>query len=243
MGLDITVGAWTEFGEDPEYLDYLRGEIEKINRHLREVDLPEHHESSEPGSGETEAYQMWGYSGLHRLRRLAALLRLDRAPEPLDADDDATESPELEDYYSLSEAACQEVARSGLRSLFGVKRTKLFSSPPAKGPSFDHLVHHSDADGFYVPVEFEPVVIAGAPGEAWFLGSSYALKRECETIAQAIGLPLDMDPESEEVWDAADTCDTNAEGWKRFGIESFGCLRLHSCAKLSIEQKTLLLFH
>ncbi len=210
MGLDITVGAWNAFEQDPDYLDYLRAEIEKTNHHLREVGLPEHREPIQLNPDKTVSYQMWGYSGLHRLRRLAALLHLGLTPEPITDDTRASEAQELEEYYGLSDDVCLQVAKSGLAAVFRPKRTALFSSPSMKGPNFDHLVHHSDAEGFYLPIDFSPIVVAGKPDEAWYIGSSYALKRECEVLAEAIGLPLDLDPESEEVWEAAENSDPTA---------------------------------
>lgn len=243
MGLDVTVGAFNAFEEDSEYLDYLRAEIEKTNRHLREVGLPEHREPKVLSSSETVSYQMWGYGGLHQLRRLGALLRLGLAPEPMAEGEDASESSELDAYYSLSDEVGLKVSKGRLQGWFGGKRTILFSSTAAVGPSFDHLVHHSDAEGFYLPVNFPSVVVAGAPGEAEYIGSSHALKRECEAIALAIALPLDLDPEDEEVLDAAESADPAAAGWKRFGVEAHGCLVRHSCASLSIEQDALLLYH
>ena len=240
MGLGITVGAWDAFDDDPGDVEDMRREIEKLNRHLQEAGLPEHHEPDRLPSGEVESYEM-GYSKIHTLRHLAALLRLGL---PLDrVDSDAPISPELGDYYGLSEELCQQVAQEDPQSIPGGKRMALFSSPSAEGPNFDHLVLHSDSGGFYVPIDFSPVVVAGEAGDAWHIGSSYALKRECEIIADAIGLPLELHPESMEFLDAIDSSDPKATDWTRFSIEAEVCLTLHRCASASIKDKALLLFH
>lgn len=171
-----------------------------------------------PGPGEVRStdFEMWGYSGLHAVRRLAVHLAADgRLPEPLDEGRRATDDPLLTEVY---------------RSVPG--------DPP--GP-FDHLIHHSDCEGYYVPVDFARVIVdEKAPGGP--LGSSVRLLAEVRRIAEAIGLPEDIDPDSEEVVDAADAEDPDAEGWRRYGVESHDCLRLLEAAKLSVETGAAIAF-
>ncbi|MFD8827898.1 hypothetical protein ACFV1C_36890 [Streptomyces sp. NPDC059605] len=171
-----------------------------------------------PGPGEVRStdFEMWGYSGLHAVRRLAVHLAADgRLPEPLDEGRRATDDPLLTEVY---------------RSVPG--------DPP--GP-FDHLIHHSDCEGYYVPVDFARVIVdEKAPGG--HLGSSVRLLAEVRRIAEAIGLPEDIDPDSEEVVDAADAEDPDAEGWRRYGVESHDCLRLLEAAKLSVETGAAIAF-
>jgi hypothetical protein len=92
------------------------------------------------------------------------------------------------------------------------------------GP-FDHLIHHSDCEGYYVPVDFGQVIVderlAGG-----YLGSSVRLLAETRRIAAALDLPEGLDPDSEEVFGACDTGARATEGWQRYGIESYVCLRL-----------------
>lgn len=171
-----------------------------------------------PGPAEVRStdFEMWGYSGLHAVRRLAVHLAADgRLPEPLDEDRRATDDPLLTEVY---------------RSVPG--------DPP--GP-FDHLIHHSDCEGYYVPVDFARVIVdEKAPGG--HLGSSVRLLAEVRRIAEALGLPEDSDPDSEEVVDAADAEDPDAEGWRRYGVESHDCLRLLEAAKLSVETGAAIAF-
>ncbi|MFG3093927.1 hypothetical protein [Streptomyces sp. NPDC048202] len=112
------------------------------------------------------------------------------------------------------------------------------SDPP--GP-FDHLVHHSDCEGYYVPIEFDHVIVDKAvPGG--YLGSSVRLLAETRRLAEALGLPEDLDPDSEEVFDAADADEPTAEGWQRYGVESYVCLQLLRAARLSVSTGAAIAF-
>jgi hypothetical protein len=106
---------------------------------------------------------------------------------------------------------------------------------------------HSDAEGFYLPIQFEGVLFAKSPqtGNPDMIGSSYSLLRETKILASALELPLDLKPESEEVWQAADSAmqmENNDVIWKRFGIESFACIRLYHAAKASVENGAAIVF-
>ena len=68
-------------------------------------------------------------------------------------------------------------------------------SNPGEMRRFDHLLFHSDCEGFYVPVKFSEVIFTDQeleiPGE--MIGSSYMLLEECKASAQYLELPLDED--------------------------------------------------
>ncbi len=224
MGLDITVGFLVDLAEhDPEEVDDVRADFAVVNEVLADNGLPTY---EEPVAAEWEpfAVQMYGYSGLHYLRRIAAHLAAGR-PLPPPGDDDASDDEVLAAYYG----------ERGFRRLF------------RRGPSyefdgrFEHLIKHSDAEGFYVPVEFGAVIyddrIVGT-----MLGSSHALAHECAELARTLGIP-DLDPESEELWDAADEPGAGPEQWQRYGIESFTCARLLAAARLSVERGAAVVFH
>ncbi|MER6504767.1 hypothetical protein ABT218_37070 [Streptomyces sp. NPDC001455] len=136
-------------------------------------------------------------------------------PEPLDGSQRATDDPLL---------------------------SKVHKTPPSDPPGpFDHLVHHSDCEGYYVPVDFAHVIVdKKAPGG--HLGSSVRLLAETRRIAEALGLPEDLDPYSEEVFDAADAEEPATEGWQRYGVESYACLQLLHAAKLSISTGAAIAF-
>src|SRR4029450_13292115 len=83
MGLTITVGAFIEASEEPEWGDFLREEFEQVNRFLRLAGLPEHREPEDLPSEDFVSYDMLGYWGLQYLRRFAAHLAVGKYPEPL----------------------------------------------------------------------------------------------------------------------------------------------------------------
>jgi len=74
------------------------------------------------------------------------------------------------------------------------------------------------------------------------IGSSPRLLDETRRLAQAIELPLDMDPEADELWKAAETQGEGDALWQRYGVESFTCLRLYHAARHSIEHSAALVF-
>ncbi|SNR83599.1 hypothetical protein SAMN05216252_101339 [Actinacidiphila glaucinigra] len=159
---------------------------------------------------------MWGYSGLHTVRRLAVHLATDgRLPEPLDQAQRATDDPLLSKVYKA-----------------------LPGDPP--GP-FDHLIHHSDCEGYYVPVDFAHVIV-DKKARGGYLGSSVRLLAETRRLAEALGLPEDLDPHSEEVFEVADAEEPTTERWQRYGVESYVCLQLLQAAKLSIATGAAIAF-
>jgi len=61
------------------------------------------------------------------------------------------------------------------------------------------------------------------------------LLAETRQIAAAVGLPEDLDPDSGEVFGACNSSTPATEGWQRYAIESYVCLRLIQAAKHSIK--------
>ncbi|MES9621145.1 hypothetical protein ACPCBX_06145 [Streptomyces tuirus] len=120
--------------------------------------------------------------------------------------------------------------------------SKLYKTLPGDPPGpFDHLIHHSDCEGYYVPVDFTHVIVdKRAPGG--YLGSSVRLLLEARRLAEALGLPEDLDPHSEEVFEAAEAEEPASEGWQRYGVESYVCLQLLQAAKLSIATGAAIAF-
>ena len=85
-----------------------------------------------------------------------------------------------------------------------------------------------------------PSEALGVPGD--MIGSSVRLLNECTRLAEWLELPLDLDPESDELWEAADTPQFNGPKWKQYGIESFSCIRLIRAAQASIESGAAIVF-
>jgi hypothetical protein len=78
--LNVVAGALIAF-DDPEGVEDLRAEFAALNEALREAGLPEH--QPERADWDPVDFDMWGYGGLHYLRRVAAYLDRDgELPEP-----------------------------------------------------------------------------------------------------------------------------------------------------------------
>ncbi len=202
MGLSIQVGGF----EEPEM-------YASLSQALVEAGLPAHKEPHSPEDDGIFSCQMWGYSGLHYLRRLAAYIGLDKkVPGP--GGDNPAGDPVLEEYYDYL------------------------------APGFEHLVMHSDSEGFYVPQDFEDVIYPreelGVGGG--IIGSSVRLLSECKRLAAWLELPLDLDHESDEVWEAGESPESDGPRWKQYGKESFACIRLIRAAEASIESGAAIVF-
>ena len=222
MGLAVHVGILLDVAEsDAEMLDDLREEFVNVNTVLAENGLPTYDEP-EAGSWKPLSFDMHGYSGLHYLRRIAAHLAAGR-PLPSPGDDGASSDPVQEAYYD---------AVAG--------RPRLFRRRTSFDRRFDHLLVHSDAEGFYVPVEFDEVLFSeDVPGT--MLGSSHALVRECEELMDALEIPSGIDPENEELCVASEE-QGRGEGWRRYGVEAFTCVRLLAAARASLERGAAVAF-
>ena len=202
LGLSMQVGGF----EEPEMYASLSAALVRAG-------LPAH---SEPDIARQSTYfscQMWGYSGLHYLRRLAAYLGEGKeVPGP--GDNNSAHDPVLAGFYDLL------------------------------APGFEHLLMHSDAEGFYSPLEFKDVIFPheelAVPGG--MIGSSVHLLRECKRLAEWLELPLDLDPESDEVWDAASSPQASGPKWQQYGVESFSCIRLIKAAEASINSGAAVVF-
>jgi hypothetical protein len=161
---------------------------------------------------------MYGYSGLHYLRRIAAHLASGNGLSP-PGDDKASDDPIL-------------------RGLYAQFRN------PSRSKQFQHLIHHSDADGFYLPLAFQDVILPSpalrVAGE--MLGSSVALLEECSELAKTLELPLDLDPESDEVQNAADWQGQGDTKWQHYGVESLTCLALYRACQVSLGSGYAIVF-
>lgn len=118
----------------------------------------------------------------------------------------------------------------------------MFGKPRPRRLGFDHLLLHSDSEGYYVPIEFDGVLIAKNDELAGgMVGSSQRLLAECLRLRDVLGIPEEIDPEADLLWEAADAQGEGA-GWLRYGVESFTCVRLLHAARRSIEQRAAIVF-
>lgn len=210
----MCVGLLADAADDAEYTAGLREDFAVVRELLAEAGAAPWDEP-EVTEQDVRWFEMVGYSGLHTLRRLAVhLAEHGSLPEPLRSGQ-ASKDPLLLDVYA-----------------------DMPGNPP--GP-FDHLVHHSDCEGYYVPVAFDEVIVderlAGG-----HLGSSVRLLDEARRIAAALGLPADLDLEVSDVFDAEDAETPAAEVWRRHGIESYICLQIIAAAEHSIATGAAIAF-
>lgn len=226
MGLSISVGLGALLSEegDEETLEYYERQFEVINELLESFGLPTHREPYDLRADQTLSLDLFGYSGLHYLRRIAAHLALEEELPP-PGDEQSAEDPTLADYYQLFDEHLAEGKAAAMR--------------------FQHLIVHSDAEGFYLPVEFDEVIHAdpslGVAGDT--VGSSQRLLAECLELARALELPDDLDPESDEVLDAAEGRGEGGEKWRRYGVESHTCLALIRACRASVSTGAAVVFN
>ena len=226
MGLSISVGLGAQLREegDEETLEYFERQFETINELLESFGLPPHREPHELNPDQILSIDLYGYSGLHYLRRVAAHLALkEELPPP--GDEESAEDPVLADYYQLFDEHLAEGKAGAMR--------------------FQHLIVHSDAEGYYLPVDFPEVIHADPSLEVAgdMIGSSPRLLAECLELARALGLPDDLDPEADEVWEAAESQGEGEEKWQRYGIESHTCAALIHASRASVETGAALVFN
>jgi hypothetical protein len=208
---------------DPEYLAYFEQQVEAINGVLESFGLPLHREPFDVEDERTFECEMYGYAGLQYLRRVAAHLAL-KGELPPPGDDDAPNDAVLYDYHKIFDAN--------------------FARGNATGMPFQHLIVHGDAEGYYLPVEFDDVIIPDASLEiaGGVLGSSHALLRECRELAQALELPADLSVDDEQLWFAPESQGEGETKWERYGVESFTCLRLIRACEASVETGAAVVF-
>lgn len=229
MGLSLEVGILADLREhDPEGADVFQGIFDDVGKLLQKNKLPSH---VEPLTCEVWSAQMYGYSGLHYLRRIAA--HLDAGlPMPPPGDPDSSKDPVLQAYF-------QEVVGEGPGLLM-----RLLKGLPRFSRSFDHLIVHSDAEGFYLPLDFPKVILDAddkqLPGG--MLGSVPRLMEELDRLSAALGVPDHLHEQSEELWAAADAQGMGPETWQQYGIESFSCVVLREACRKSMKSGAALVF-
>src|SRR5688500_18104586 len=231
MGLTLVVGALADLldeGEE-EGAAMLEAQFATVNQALAAAGLPAHTEPRTLAPERRWSGDMYGYSGVHYLRRIAAYVASNRSlPRP--GDDGASDDPVLDAYLVAAEGR----APSPFGRMLGLPK------PP---PAFDRLTLHSAAAGYYLPIEFREVVFP-APGldvDGAMIGSSPMLLRECERLATVLGIPPNVVPESDELVEAAES-QGRGEGYLRYGQEVCACVQLREAARRSVETGAAIVF-
>jgi hypothetical protein len=231
MGLSLEVGILASLdASEADVAQEYRDEFAELSRLLRARHLGGH---DEPTECATWSADMFGYSGLHYLRRFAA--HVDATGELPEPGDDTSEQDELLRDYGLR---ALQPPPSFLSRLFGS------GMQAPNSHRFDHLILHSDAEGYYLPVEFDRVLLVprryGIPGG--FVGSSQRLLSECEDLAELLEVPPELTSDSEELWHAAEHHGTGEHRWQRYGMETYHCVVLAEACRASIDTGAALVF-
>jgi hypothetical protein len=224
MGLALEVGiladqkdADGELYDEESYADTVAC-FEDINKALRANGLSEHVEPAEVT--ETFSCSMFGYSGLHFLRRIAVHRALGK-PTPAPGRQEIDYTARLEEYCRRFNAG--------------------------ENIPFQHLIMHSDAEGYYIPIDFERVIASPALiGE--FLGSTQRLQAECRELAHLLSIPVTMDCQSEGLFEAASAqfhprpwrlwpwkVVRDDQMWKEYAVETHACLCLLAASGVSLR--------
>ena len=238
MGLDIAVGWLASRVREGDDLDELTRPFDLLNEVLVEAGIAPHHEPLDLPDDQVFEAQMWGYGGLHAIRRLAAYYALERRLAPqLEDGADASEDPVLAKFYREHQRRYDDGRKGWLAKWLSPSRPKL---------GFQHLLWHSDCEGFYLPRAFADVIFDEATpqreGLGAMVGSATSLLEECQILAGLIDLPAAIDPEDDRLWEAAESPSTDGPLWMRYGVEAFGLARLiHGC-ELALKHKAVLMF-
>jgi hypothetical protein len=224
MGLSVSVGILAELTEDPQGYAYYQRQFARLNQALVAAGQEPHQEPVAPGGRAPWECQMWSYSGLHYLRRIAAHLW---AGQP------------------LPPPGREEDIRDPIRDPFVDRALSLIYSPTHPAAA-EHLIVHSDSQGYYLPRPFPEVLYPAdefkVPGA--MIGSAVRLQEECTQLAHILEIPAELDPEAAEVWECAEHQGyPSASRWREYGIETFTCRRLLHACEIALESGCAIVFH
>jgi len=212
MGLGIGVGSLAELLEDdPEGAQYIQAALNAVNRLLAEHGLPPH---MEPNT-------------LPALKHRARI----------------TSFPYSFIHY-LRRASAHRRANPDWMAAPLADGEDPIDDPVLQGEKLSmnsHLIWHSDAEGFYLPVDFSDVLVAKDDGTVpgRLVGSSFHLMRELSEVAPALGIRL-VDGQLTD--DEANRIDKRLDADDGLTPELASWILLFECARLSIEHRTAIVF-
>lgn len=241
MGLDLVVGwlAQAAREEDPETFARLREPYLALNEILLANRLPPHVEPLDIVEADMFEARMWGYGGLHSVRRLGAFWALKgRLPTTEELQVEASEDPVVDELYAVHDAYGYVIKPD--------RRALDFFTANLPKPRYQHLLCHSDCEGFYVPLSFDLVLFDDAvpprTSIGGIVGSSVRLLEECRELASVIDLPPGIDPNAESLWKAADSPREGGAVWQVYGVEAFCLAQLISGCERSLRSGAVLAF-
>lgn len=214
MGLAIGVGMLAEYGRtEPQAARRMRRDLDEINTELRRRQLPEHHEP-------------------------------DSFDEPLQFRASVTSFPYSWLHYLRRYAA--HVMRDEKWVPYPVEP----GEDPAEDPVLrqmyaemsSHLLCHSDREGYYIPVDFDELILDPDHDiRGGVVGSSQRLRRELVQLTDQLEIRLGDDGQlSDEI---AEELSKQRPSHVPFAVERLVWLALWEAARLSIEQDTAVVFY
>lgn len=233
MGVGIQVGMLHDLRvHDQEGYQWLQEQLDHVSARLNQAGFDDHREPET--LSETFSCDLMGYGGLHRLRRLAAWLAVhDSLPKQ------SIEKPLEDPIYA-----------------------ELYFLELEKNPQigFQHLINHSDSEGFYVPVEFphplphdEETKFASGP-----IGSTFRLLEECQDISRHLEIPIEDDdyeacfnklfPSSnkagffQRLFSRRTELPKSQLKWKSFHSEAYVCLQMLRACQFSMTTGAAIAF-
>lgn len=212
MGLSVQVGLLAGLLEsDPEGAEWFREELARINRLLSGNGLPLHMEPRELPQLASRS-PLDGYPyGFLHRLRRVAARRLE--------DPDWEAMPPADGEDPAEDAAVDE----------------------EQGLMRSHLICHSDVEGYYVPIDFDEVLLDDSEEIAGggLVGSSQRLLAELQAVAPALGIVLEggrlTDEEAERI-----SGEVHEEG--ELWIEKGVWLDLFEAARLSLQHGSAIVF-
>ncbi|SFH69959.1 hypothetical protein SAMN05421753_102129 [Planctomicrobium piriforme] len=214
MGLVVSVGVLADLSEnDEEGAAWFRDALEQINEVLVEQGYPEHHEPEQLPEMECRD-EVAGYPYL-----FLHYLRRFYAQASHNPDWEPTPLPEEAD--PTDDPLLEE----------------------QMGQLSSHLLSHSDAEGFYLPLDFTEIIVDETDQDrivGGLLGSSYRLLEELVSIAPQLGIQLNGNTLSDE---EAEKINSDTEAELEFWIEKIVWISLYEAARLSIEHRTAIVFN
>ena len=239
MGLTVMVGILADLIEhDEEAAEWKLEDFEELNAVLESRDLPVH---TEPEECEVWSEDALGYYGLHALREVAALIWKGK-PIPQNA---VLTGQETEVAYELSNTALPHLRGRQRESWF--KRV-LLREQEDEPPPFMHLVMHSDAEGYYLPVDFPiPLLLErflDSEESIWPLGSVQRLQDEIRILKDHLEIPDDLRLDDRVLTEFVENQSFNALGplWQAQPIATHTALLLEQACTKSIATGAAIAF-
>ncbi|MCU0492625.1 MAG: hypothetical protein MUD01_13615 [Chloroflexaceae bacterium] len=212
MSVYVNVGWLDQMrSSDEEGFAHYQRFFENVTQMLQQKNLPSYVEPADL-LGRGRSWQVFPSNGIAHLQRLAVYLwKIEEWPTP---GSENMGNPLADQQMESAYEDCYIEARV----------------PNSQGQRFNHLVCHSSRDGYWLPVEFDPVLVENKVE----YGSALRLMRELEEIARILNLPLSLDPTNRDVQARLQSA-TGTSRWEKYRIESYNCLALYHAARASQE--------